>query len=82
MARKSARILGEKIGLTAQTVYLLLQKLGYIQKSKYYGQPGGPNWDLTEKGRQHGEPSKHPYSAGFIWDDDVLDDIEKIRKDF
>lgn len=82
MARKSARVLGEQLGLSAHTVNLLLEELGYIQRSKYRTLPGGPNWELTEEGKRHGESSKHPYSAGFIWDDDVLDDIEKIRKDF
>jgi DNA-binding HxlR family transcriptional regulator len=82
MARKSARVLGKQVGLTARTVNLLLEKLGYLQKSKYYSTPAGPNWELTDEGRRHGEPSKHPYSAGFIWDDDVLDQIEKIQGDF
>ena len=78
MARKSARILGYSLNLNPHEVNLKLEELGYIKKSRYVTQRGAPVWDITEEGKLHGEPSHHPYSHGYIWDDDVIDEIRKI----
>ena len=80
MARKSARLLGQKIGKNAHEVNLMLEQMGFISKSRYVTRSGSPTWDITELGKLHGEESKHPYSSGFIWDDDVADIIKKIFK--
>lgn len=77
MSRKSARILGESLGMTAKEVNKELEKLGYIEKSKAVTQTGSPTWDLTEEGKKHGEPSKHPYSSGAIWDDEVANKLRE-----
>lgn len=45
---KSARILGDECGLTAQEMNRILKKQGFLE-----GEPG--NYSLTEKGRQFGE---------------------------
>ncbi len=75
MSRKSARILGELVGKNGKEVNKELEKLGYIEKSTCVSQSGSPIWDLTEEGKKHGEPSKHPYSHGAIWDDEVAYEI-------
>ncbi len=51
----------------------MLEGIGYIEKSKYVTLQGSPIWEITETGKLHGEPSHHPYSHGYIWDDDVAD---------
>lgn len=79
MSRKSARILGQSLGMNAHEVNEALEDLGYIEKSKYVTMSGSPTWDLTEEGKKHGEPSKNSYSHGAIWDDDVIDDIKKFK---
>lgn len=79
MSRKSARILGQPLGMNPQEVNKGLEHLGYIEKSKYVTKSGSPTYDLTEEGKKHGEPSKHPYSHGAIWDDDVINDIKKTK---
>jgi len=80
MSRKSARILGQSLGMSARKVNQILELLGYIIKSKYVTISGASTWDLTEEGKKHGELSKHPYSHGAIWDDDVINDIKKANK--
>lgn len=84
MSRKSARILGQSLGMNAHEVNEALEHLGYIEKSKYVTMNGSPTWDLTEEGKKHGETSKNPYSNGAIWDDNVMDDVSKLtgRKAF
>lgn len=79
MSRKSARILGQSLGMNPHEVNEELEHLGYIEKSKYVTTSGSPIWDLTEEGKKHGETSKNPYSQGAIWDDDVSDDIKKSK---
>ena len=80
MSRKSARILGQSLGLTAKEVNLELESLGYIEKSHYVTMTGSPTWDLTKKGKQFGEDSNHPYSNGAIWDDEVIDHIKNQKQ--
>ena len=46
--RKTAKRLGEMIGLDSKEVNKKLAEIGYLQ-----GEPG--NWALTEQGAQHGE---------------------------
>jgi hypothetical protein len=79
MSRKSARILGKSLGMSAHEFNEALVNLGYIVKGRGVTMNGRPTWDLTEEGKKHGEPSKHPHSSGAIWDDDVIDDIMKSK---
>lgn len=46
--RKTAKKLGEMVGLDSKDVNKKLAEIGYLQ-----GSPG--NWALTEQGAQHGE---------------------------
>lgn len=46
--RKSARRLGQMVGLDSKEVNQKLAELGYLE-----GQPG--NWSMTEEGRKHGK---------------------------
>ena len=78
MARVSARLLGKIINKNAHEVNLLLEKKGFIKKSKYVTMSGSPLWDITELGRLHGENSRHPYSSGYIWDKEVAEILKKL----
>ena len=80
MARISARLIGNEIGKNAHEVNLMLEKLGFITKSKFTTMKGSPVWDITELGKLHGELSKHPYSNGHIWDEGVIDILKKVFK--
>ena len=71
--RKSARRLGQMVGLDSKEVNQKLAELGYLE-----GQPG--NWSMTEEGREHGE--ERFYDNGYggyaargwsypVWDEDV-----------
>lgn len=80
MARISARLIGEKLGKSAHEVNLMLEKMGFIVKSKYTTMSGSPTWDITELGKLHGELSHHPYSNGHIWDSEVIDLLKKVFK--
>ncbi len=79
MARKSARILGQSLGLSAKEVNSELESLGYIEKSHSVTTTGSSIWDLTEKGKEFGENSRHPHSNGAIWDDEVANHIKNKR---
>lgn len=72
MARKSARLLGAERGMNAHQVYLALEHLGLLTQTR------NSCWELTEEGKKYGEPSKHPYSLGYIWDDIVVDMIDDM----
>ncbi|MFI3214316.1 MAG: hypothetical protein R3Y24_13390 [Eubacteriales bacterium] len=80
MARKSAKILCQLLGLTAKEFNFELELLGYLKKSQYVTRTGSSKWDLTEKGKQFGEYSSHPYSYGAIWDEEVVDHIKNQRR--
>ena len=80
MARISARLIGNQLGKNAHEVNLMLEKLGFIAKSKFVTLKGSPTWDITDLGKLHGEPSHHPYSDGYIWDPEVADIIRKVFK--
>lgn len=58
----------------------MLEKIGFIRKSKYVTKSGSPTWELTDLGKLHGEPSHHPYSFGFIWDPEVADILKNTFK--
>lgn len=80
MARKSARLIGKEIGKNAHETNLLLERLGFIVKSKFVTMSGSPTWDITELGKLHGELSHHPHSSGHIWDPEVADILKKVFK--
>lgn len=82
MARRvSARLLGQTLGKTAHEVILLLVKKGYLTKGRAVTMSGSPTWDITEEGKKHGEVSANPYSAGYIWDPEVADELEDLDDD-
>jgi hypothetical protein len=59
--RKSARILGEEYGLTAQEMNFLLKDEGFLE-----GKPGAYN--VTEKGRAYAEEQYHHRGpGGYSW---------------
>ena len=71
--RKSARRIGQMIGLDSKEVNQKLAELGYLE-----GKPG--DWSMTEEGRKHGE--ERFYDNGYggyaargwsypVWDEDV-----------
>jgi hypothetical protein len=77
--RKSARVLGWDLGMSARDVNSLLMEHGYME-----GQPGA--YDLTEKGVQFGHEVDHHrgpggyarYNADWTtrtWDEAVLDSL-------
>lgn len=80
MARKSARLLGQRMGKSPQEVNLMLEKIGFIKKGNAVSMQGKPTWELTELGKKHGEPSGHQYSYGFVWDDEVVSILKQIFK--
>ena len=80
MARISARLIGQKIGKSAHEVNLMLESIGFIKKSKYVTLSGSPTWDITDLGRLHGSQSNHPYSSGYVWDEEVIEILKKVFK--
>lgn len=81
MARISARLLGQSLGKNAHEVNLLLEMIGYITRGRAVTMSGSPTWDITEEGKKHGEVSSNPHSAGYIWDPEVADELEKLLDD-
>ncbi len=80
MGRISARLIGRELGKNAHEVYLLLEQIGFIKKGRGKTMSGSPTWDITDLGRLHGEESNNPYSAGYIWDSEVVDILKKAFK--
>ena len=48
IGRMSARYIGQKIGMSANGVYELLEKMGFVQKDNM------GDWTLTDLGRKNG----------------------------
>lgn len=84
--RKSARVLGQDYGLTAQEMNFVLKEEGFLD-----GEPG--NYTVTEKGEKFAEDQDHSSGTGGYsfynrawttrtWDDGIVDelDITKDRK--
>jgi len=78
--RKSARILGEEYGLTAQEMNFILKEEGYLD-----GEPG--NYSVTEKGEKYAmEEDHHRGTGGYdwynrywttrTWDDGIRDELD------
>ena len=75
--RKTAKRLGEMLGLDSKEVNKKLAEIGYLQ-----GEPG--NWALTEQGAQHGEVIVRDNGYGgytarswdyIVWDPDVANKL-------
>ena len=75
--RKTAKKLGEMVGLDSKDVNKKLAEIGYQQ-----GSPG--NWALTEQGAQHGEVVYKDNGYGgyaarsweyIVWDSDVAQQL-------
>lgn len=75
--RKTAKKLGEMVGLDSKDVNKKLAEIGYLQ-----GSPG--NWALTEQGAQHGEVVYIDNGYGgyaarsweyIVWDSDVAQQL-------
>lgn len=78
--RKSARILGQDYGLTAQEMNFVLKEEGFLD-----GDPG--NYFVTEKGKKYAEEQDHSRGTGGYswynrawttrtWDDGVTDELD------
>ncbi len=78
--RKSARILGQEFGLTAQEMNFVLKEGGYL-----VGEPG--NYFVTEKGEKYAEEQDHHRGTGGYahynrywttrtWDDGIADELD------
>ena len=81
MARKSARLIGKLIGKNAHEINTLLEEIGFIKKdSDYVSKTGAKLWRITDLGKKHGDYSAHPYSNGFVWDDEVAEILKKVFK--
>ncbi|MBW3080454.1 Sec23/Sec24 zinc finger-containing protein [Bifidobacterium saguinibicoloris] len=81
MTRMSARILGEKMGLTAREVNVLLKDRGFLE-----GEPGA--YRITDEGSEHGETVFRSNGYGGsaarsweydIWDEDVMYEISDLQ---
>lgn len=81
---KSARLIGEVLGLTAREVNVKLKEIGFLK-----GKPG--NYDLTEEGQKHGRLSGDNNGYGgyaykswgyAVWDNEVVDILKsKMKKE-
>ena len=80
MARISARLIGHHFCKNAHEVNLMLEEIGFLQRGKGVTLKGSPTWDITELGKLHGSPSQHPYSSGYVWDQDVIDILKAAFK--
>jgi len=78
--RKSARLLGQDIGLSAKEMNCLLQNEGYLE-----GVPG--NYSVTEKGTAYAEEEDHHRGTGGYswynrywttrtWDESILNELD------
>lgn len=71
MARVSSRLIGKEIGRSGQEVDLLLEEIGFLSRKGSQRIPEDAKWEITELGRQHGKPSRYPFSSGCVWDPEV-----------
>jgi len=78
--RRSARVLGQDYGLTAQEMNFLLKEEGYLD-----GEPG--NYTITERGTKYAEEQDHKRGVGGYdfynrawttrtWDDGIADELD------
>lgn len=78
--RKSARVLGQKYGLTAQEMNFVLKEEGFLN-----GEPG--NYTVTEKGEKYAAEQDHSRGTGGYswynrawttrtWDDGITDELD------
>lgn len=78
--RKSARVLGQEYGLTAQEMNFVLKEEGFLD-----GDPG--NYAVTEKGEKYAEEQYHSRGTGGYswynrawttrtWDDGITDELD------
>lgn len=78
--RKSARVLGQEYGLTAQEMNFVLKEEGYLD-----GEPG--NYFVTEKGEKYAKEQDHHRGTGGYahynrywttrtWDDGIVDELD------
>ncbi len=54
--------------------------MGFIKLGSGTTFEGTRIWEITDLGKLHGECSHHPYSLGFIWDEEVTDILKKAFK--
>lgn len=74
---KSARVLGQEYGLTAQEMNFVLKEEGFLD-----GEPG--NYTVTEKGKKFAEDKYDGRSYGYYnqgwstrtWDDEITDELD------
>lgn len=77
MAMKSARLIGEMLGISASEVNRRLEQAGLIRKASYtvnYSTVDG--WELTEEGEVYGKMSNN-FPAP-IWDESVIGVIQDL----
>lgn len=78
--RKSARILGQEYGLSAQELNFVLKEEGFLD-----GEPG--NYTVTEKGEKYAQEQDHHRGTGGYahynrywttrtWDDGIVDELD------
>lgn len=75
--RKSARVLGQEVGLTPSEMNFLLKEEGFLD-----GEP--QNYTVTEKGKDYAEDNYNGSSYGYsnqgwptrTWDDRILDELD------
>ncbi|MER5689966.1 hypothetical protein [Streptomyces sp. NPDC002205] len=78
--RKSARVLGQSYGLTAQEMNFILKEEGFLD-----GEPG--NYAVTEKGKEYADEQHHSRGTGgytqynrawstTTWNDEIADELE------
>jgi hypothetical protein len=78
--RKSARVLGQECGLTAQEMNFVLKEEGFLD-----GEPG--NYTVTENGEKYAEEQDHSRGTGGYswynrawttrtWDDGIADELD------
>lgn len=72
---KSARLIGESLGISSRQVNLLLLEAGLLD-----GEPG--NWDLTATGEKYGrwKETSNGYGAYLVWDEDVIDILDQLLR--
>ncbi|MFI5820194.1 hypothetical protein ACIA8I_13885 [Streptomyces rishiriensis] len=78
--RKSARVLGQSYGLTAQEMNFILKEEGFLD-----GEPG--NYSVTEKGKEYADEQHHSRGTGgyaqynrawstTTWNDEIANELE------
>ena len=76
----SARLLGYEYGLNPEEMNFVLKEEGFHEKSDWVFKGGSHGWELTDKGKEYGTPSKnYPINT---WDDEIANvlDVTEDRK--